>query len=76
MTRARLMVPLVIAAVWSSPLAAQQRIDARTAVFFESYSFNTGLVFDRITEITIPIGANGILWSVRDSRDLDGLRDH
>ncbi len=58
MTRARLMVPLAIAAVWSSPLAAQQRIDARTAVFFESYSFNTGLAFDRITEITVPIGVN------------------
>ena len=58
MTRARLMVPVVIAAVASAPLAAQQRIDARTAVFFETYSFNTGLVFDRVTEITVPVGVN------------------
>lgn len=28
---------------------------ARTGVFFESYSFGTGLAFDRISEMTIPI---------------------
>jgi hypothetical protein len=62
MTCARVLgvVPslLVLAAV---PAAGQSRASGRTAVFFESYDFpkpdsGPGLVFDRVGELTIPIG--------------------
>jgi len=35
--------------------SAQSGTVARTGVFFESYSFGTGLAFDRLSEMTIPI---------------------
>lgn len=35
--------------------AAQSGTVARTGVFFESYSFGSGLAFDRLSEMTIPI---------------------
>ena len=34
---------------------AQVATSARTGVFFESYSFGSGLAFDRISELTIPV---------------------
>lgn len=34
---------------------AQVTTHARTGVFFESYSFGSGLAFDRISEMTIPV---------------------
>jgi hypothetical protein len=34
---------------------AQVATTARTGVFFESYSFGSGLAFDRISELTIPV---------------------
>src|SRR5438034_544269 len=41
-------------------LAAQAATTAaRTGVIFESYSFGSGLAFNRISELTIPIGVTG-----------------
>lgn len=54
MTRARwilaagLLAPVTVAAQGSAAVA-------RTGVFFESYSFGSGLAFNRISEFTIPI---------------------
>ena len=44
---------LVIAT--SSLAYGQGRIAVRSAVFYESYKFDAGLVFDEITELTIPV---------------------
>jgi hypothetical protein len=47
-------------------LSAQTGVRARTAVFFESYTFNDGLAFDKVTEITVPIGITVPLGRVAD----------
>lgn len=39
-------------------LAGQIRVDARSAVFYESYKFGAGLVFDRVSEMAVPVGVN------------------
>jgi hypothetical protein len=39
-------------------LGAQIRVDSRAAVFYESYSFGSGLVFNRLSEMTVPLGVN------------------
>ena len=36
-------------------LFAQERIGVRSAVLFESYSFDAGLPFRKVSELTIPI---------------------
>ena len=38
-------------------LSAQIRVDARSSVFYESYSFNT-LLLSRVSELTVPVGVN------------------
>jgi hypothetical protein len=50
----------VIAAlvVLPSGLRGQIRVDARSAVLYESYTFDSALVFDRVTEMTVPLGVN------------------
>lgn len=56
MTRAQLLLLGVV--VWCVPagLAAQAATTvARTGVYFESYSFGSGLAFNRISEFTIPV---------------------
>jgi len=45
------------------PAAGQIRVDARTSVLYESYNFDTLLVFDRLTELTVPIAVNVYLGS-------------
>jgi hypothetical protein len=51
--------PLFLLLVLAAPTAARAQgvpgTVARTGVFFESYSFGSGLAFDRISEMTIPI---------------------
>lgn len=54
---------LVAASLVPASLAAQIRVDGRGAVFYESYTFGAGLVFDRVTEMTIPVGVNVRLGS-------------
>ena len=62
MTRRLLLAPVLAALVSSwvaSGSAAQDPFrvaSARTGVFFESYTFDPGLVFTKITEITVPVG--------------------
>jgi hypothetical protein len=41
--------------VAAGPAAAQVGTTARSGVTFESYSFGSGLAFDRISELTIPV---------------------
>jgi hypothetical protein len=55
MTRARLLLLGVVASCVPGSLAAQAATTvARTGVYFESYSFGSGLAFNRISEFTIP----------------------
>lgn len=54
MSRARALL-LLVGALAPSLTAAQTQTVARTGVYFESYSFGTGLAFDRINELTIPV---------------------
>jgi len=42
----------------AGPALAQGRWSGRTAMFYESYTFGAGLVFDRVSEMTVPIGLN------------------
>jgi len=55
--RQRLSVTVMLASLVSAPLQAQD-VQIRGATFFESYSFDEGLGFDRVSEISIPIGVN------------------
>jgi hypothetical protein len=48
------LAPLLLAL--AAPALAQGRLSARTAVLYESYSFGSGLVFDRVSEMTVPLG--------------------
>ena len=55
MTRARLLLFGVVASCMPASLAAQAATTVvRTGVYFESYSFGSGLAFNRISEFTIP----------------------
>lgn len=55
---ARLCITALLAVLLSASLAAQN-VRARSAMFFESYSFDhDGLGFDRVSEISVPIGLN------------------
>jgi hypothetical protein len=40
----------------ASGASAQGRWSGRTAVLYESYGFGTGLVFNRVSELTVPVG--------------------
>jgi hypothetical protein len=59
MTRA-LRWSLVGAALWAgaSPrsLAAQGPVTVRAATLYESYRFDAGLIFNKVTEFTVPVG--------------------
>ncbi len=56
MTGQRVSLIGVIATFIPGMLAAQAAATtARTGVYFESYSFGTGLAFERISEFTIPV---------------------
>ena len=54
---------VVLALLAAAPLAAQVPADApvttaRTGPIFEAYSFGSGLAFDRVKELTIPVTAS------------------
>jgi len=53
--RVRVCVLLLAAAAFGSAASQGPGTAARTGVFFESYSFGSGLAFDRISEMTIPV---------------------
>jgi len=56
MTRARVVSLVAVSALLPRLLAAQAgTTTVRSGVYFESYSFGTGLAFNRISEFTIPI---------------------
>ena len=55
MTRARVVFLAVVAAWCPTIVGAQTGTTARTGVYFETYSFGTGLAFNRISEFTIPV---------------------
>ncbi len=50
-----LLVGLALAAPAAASAQGLPGTVARTGVFFESYSFGSGLAFDRLSELTIPI---------------------
>lgn len=54
MTRAA--VVLAVCAVVSLPAGAQTFSPVRSAVLYESYAFDAGLIFDRVSELTVPVG--------------------
>ena len=56
MKRAVIILPLAMLGLMSSPVVAQIPIGFRTAVLVESYTFDAGLPFRRLTEVTVPIG--------------------
>ena len=56
MTRASTGLLLAALAASVAPATAQLFGPTRTAVIFENYSFDTGLIFDRVTEMTVPLG--------------------
>ena len=60
MTRARLLLAIAgMLAPGGGLLTAQAaNTTARSGVFFESYSFGSGLAFSRISELTIPISVS------------------
>ena len=54
MTRARALL-VMCGLVAAGAASAQVGTTARTGVIFESYHFGSGLAFDRISELTIPV---------------------
>lgn len=56
MKRADILLSLALLALASSVAVAQIPIGFRSAVLVESYSFDPGLPFKRLTEVTIPVG--------------------
>ena len=56
MTRARWY--LAVAFVITPTLLHAQKVGVRAASFYETYSFNPGLVFNKVAEMTIPVGVD------------------
>ena len=56
MRRAPVLGAPALLLVLAAPALAQGRWSGRTAVLYESYSFGTGLVFDKVSEMTVPVG--------------------
>lgn len=57
MIRRTIAVLVVVASTApAGMLFAQERIGVRSAVLFESYSFDAGLPFTKVSQLTIPIG--------------------
>lgn len=57
MSARRLLAVGVLTAASATPtvLAAQQGLEVRTSTLFESYSFDAGLAFNKISEFTVPV---------------------
>jgi hypothetical protein len=51
-------VLLALSICVAASLDAQRVVSVRSAVIIESYSFDEGLPFDRVTELSVPLGIN------------------
>lgn len=56
MRRTRFVLPIIALALLSMPRPIQGQVLAWTSAFFESYSFNEGLDFSRVSQVTVPVG--------------------
>ena len=56
MRRPRFVLPVIALALLSVPQPARGQVLAWTSVFVESYSFDEGLDFSRVSQVTVPIG--------------------
>ncbi|NIM48100.1 MAG: hypothetical protein GTN78_00705 [Gemmatimonadales bacterium] len=56
-TRTAVLATLLAAAL-TGELVGQNRIVARTAVLIEGYTFDSGLVYDKISEFTVPVSVS------------------
>lgn len=56
MRRARVVGLCALGLALATPALAQNRWSGSSAVLYESYSFGQGLIFDRVSEVTVPIG--------------------
>ncbi len=58
MRRLRFVLPVIALALLSVPQPAQGQVLAWTSVFVESYRFDEGLDFSRVSQVTVPIGVS------------------
>jgi len=56
MRRLRFVLPVVALALLSMPQAARGQALAWTSAFFESYGFDEGLDYSRVSQFTVPVG--------------------
>jgi hypothetical protein len=56
MRRPRIVLPVIALALLSVPQRAEGQALAWTSAFVESYRFDPGLDFSRVTQVTVPIG--------------------
>jgi hypothetical protein len=56
MNRARLLALSALSLPFAAPAFAQGRWSSSSAVIYESYDFGQGLIFSRVSELTVPIG--------------------
>jgi hypothetical protein len=52
------LVALGVSAAGASRAPAQLSVDSRVSVLYESYTFDSGLVYNRVSELTVPVGVN------------------
>ena len=67
----RLLLSVVTVGAWSIvpvSLVAQSALDVRTSILFESYSFDPGLAFNKVTQFTVPVPSFWRLSAVRRRR--------
>ncbi len=58
MMRASRWFPVAVLVVIPAALSAQTTVGGRAAILYESYKFDPGLVFNKITEMTMPVGVD------------------
>ena len=56
MKRSYVVVTVSLLALAAVPLSGQQSTDVRLAVLFENYSFESGLPYKSLSEVTVPVG--------------------
>jgi hypothetical protein len=56
MRRLRFVLPIIALALLSSPQPARGQVLAWTSAFFESYGFDEGLDYSRVSQFTVPVG--------------------
>ncbi len=77
MTRRSVLLVTLASVLVPGALDAQRDITVRSSVVFESYTFDQGLVFDRVSEISVPVavdiglGRYGVLTITSGFADVD-----